>query len=102
MEINELWAKEAEDRIDAYGQGKLKVVSLEKVLQKLMAKKRKNKEATEWYQKKVVPIYRKCTRPKITVNWKRPTTCGPENTTSMSLHSVIRFQPLPRACLENT
>jgi len=33
-EIDELWAKEAEDRIDAYDQGKLKVVSLEKVLQK--------------------------------------------------------------------
>ena len=33
-EINELWAKETEDRIDAYDQGKLKVVSLEKVLQK--------------------------------------------------------------------
>jgi len=33
-EINELWAKEAEDRIDAYDQGKLKAVSLEKVLQK--------------------------------------------------------------------
>ena len=33
-EIDELWAKEVEDRIDAYDQGKLKVVSLEKVLQK--------------------------------------------------------------------
>ena len=33
-EIDELWAKEAEDRIDAYDQGKLKTVSLEKVLQK--------------------------------------------------------------------
>ncbi len=33
-EISELWAKEAEDRIDAYDQGKLKAVSLEKVLQK--------------------------------------------------------------------
>jgi putative addiction module component (TIGR02574 family) len=33
-EIDELWAKETEDRIDAYDQGKLKVVSLEKVLQK--------------------------------------------------------------------
>ncbi|SPD75692.1 putative addiction module component family protein [uncultured Desulfobacterium sp.] len=33
-EIDELWAKEAEDRIDAYNQGKLKAVSLEKVLQK--------------------------------------------------------------------
>ena len=33
-EIDALWAKEAEDRIDAYDQGKLKAVSLEKVLQK--------------------------------------------------------------------
>ena len=33
-EIDELWAKEAENRIDAYDQGKLKAVSLEKVLQK--------------------------------------------------------------------
>jgi putative addiction module component (TIGR02574 family) len=33
-EIDELWAKEAENRIDAYHQGKLKAVSLEKVLQK--------------------------------------------------------------------
>ena len=33
-EIDELWAKEAEDRIDAYDQGKLKAVSLEKILQK--------------------------------------------------------------------
>ena len=33
-EIDELWTKEAEDRIDAYDQGKLKAVSLEKVLQK--------------------------------------------------------------------
>ena len=33
-EIDELWAKEAEDRIDAYDQGKLKAVSLEEVLQK--------------------------------------------------------------------
>ena len=33
-EIDELWAKEAEDRIDAYDQGKIKVISLEKVLQK--------------------------------------------------------------------
>ena len=33
-EIDELWAKEAEDRIDAYDQGKLRVVSLEQVLQK--------------------------------------------------------------------
>lgn len=33
-EINKLWSKEAEDRINAYDQGKLKVVSLEDVLQK--------------------------------------------------------------------
>jgi len=33
-EIDELWAKEAEDRIDAYDQGKIKTISLEKVLQK--------------------------------------------------------------------
>lgn len=33
-EIDELWAKEAEDRIEVYNQGKLKAVSLEKVLQK--------------------------------------------------------------------
>ena len=33
-EIGELWAKEAEDRIDAYDQGKIKTISLEKVLQK--------------------------------------------------------------------
>ena len=33
-EINKLWAKEAEDRINAYDQGKLKLVSLEDVLQK--------------------------------------------------------------------
>jgi putative addiction module component (TIGR02574 family) len=33
-EIDELWAKEAEDRIDAYDQGKIKKISLEKVLQK--------------------------------------------------------------------
>mgnify|MGYP002629587826 len=31
-EIDELWAKEAEDRIDAYDQGKIKGISLEKVL----------------------------------------------------------------------
>jgi putative addiction module component (TIGR02574 family) len=34
QEIDELWAKEAEDRIDAYDQGKIKAISLEKVLQK--------------------------------------------------------------------
>jgi putative addiction module component (TIGR02574 family) len=33
-EIDELWAKEAENRIDAYDQGKFKAISLEKVLQK--------------------------------------------------------------------
>ncbi len=33
-EIDELWAKEAEDRIDAYDQGKIKAISLEKVLAK--------------------------------------------------------------------
>ena len=33
-EIDELWVKEAEKRIDAYDQGKMKAVSLEKVLQK--------------------------------------------------------------------
>jgi len=33
-EIDELWAKEAEDRINAYDQGKIKATSLEKVLQK--------------------------------------------------------------------
>ena len=33
-EIDELWAKEAEDRIEAYDQGKLTAVSIEKVLQK--------------------------------------------------------------------
>jgi len=32
--IDELWAKEAEDRIDAYDQGKIKAISLEKILQK--------------------------------------------------------------------
>lgn len=33
-EIDELWAKEAEDRIEAYNAGKMKTISLEKVLQK--------------------------------------------------------------------
>ena len=33
-EIDKLWAKEAEDRIDAYDQGKMKAVSLEEVLRK--------------------------------------------------------------------
>jgi putative addiction module component (TIGR02574 family) len=33
-EIDELWAKEAEDRIDAYDRGKIKAVPLQKVLEK--------------------------------------------------------------------
>jgi putative addiction module component (TIGR02574 family) len=33
-EIDELWAREAENRIDAYDQGKINAISLEKVLQK--------------------------------------------------------------------
>lgn len=33
-DIDELWAKEAEDRIDAYEQGRIKAVVLEKVLEK--------------------------------------------------------------------
>lgn len=33
-EIDELWAKEAENRIDAYDQGKIMAISLEKVLEK--------------------------------------------------------------------
>ena len=33
-EIDELWAKEVEDRIDAHDQGRIKAISLEKVLQK--------------------------------------------------------------------
>jgi putative addiction module component (TIGR02574 family) len=33
-EINEMWVKEAEDRIDAYDQGKMKSITLEKLLQK--------------------------------------------------------------------
>jgi len=33
-EINEMWVKEAEDRIDAYEQGKMKSITLEKLLQK--------------------------------------------------------------------
>jgi len=33
-EIDELWAREVEDRIDAYDQRKIKAISLEKVLQK--------------------------------------------------------------------
>ena len=38
-EIDELWAKEAEDRIDAYDLGKIKAVSLEKVLKKYRQQK---------------------------------------------------------------
>jgi putative addiction module component (TIGR02574 family) len=33
-EIDELWATEAEDRLDAYDQGRIKAISLERVLQK--------------------------------------------------------------------
>ncbi|RJP79413.1 MAG: hypothetical protein C4522_09880 [Desulfobacteraceae bacterium] len=33
-EIDELWAQEAEVRIDAYDQGKIRAISLESVLQK--------------------------------------------------------------------
>lgn len=33
-ELDKLWAKEAESRIDAYEQGRLKAVSLEKVMEK--------------------------------------------------------------------
>jgi putative addiction module component (TIGR02574 family) len=33
-EIDELWAKEVEDRIDAYDRGKIRAISLEKVLEK--------------------------------------------------------------------
>lgn len=33
-EIDKLWAKEAESRIDAYERGKIRAVSLEKVLEK--------------------------------------------------------------------
>ena len=38
--IDQLWAKEAEDRIDAYDLGKIKAISLEKVLKKYRQKKR--------------------------------------------------------------
>ena len=34
QELNVLWAKEAESRLDAYDAGKLKAVSLDKVLSK--------------------------------------------------------------------
>ncbi len=33
-EIDELWAREAEDRLNAYDQGRIKAISLERVLQK--------------------------------------------------------------------
>lgn len=33
-EIDVLWSKEAEDRIDAYDQGKIKAISLENILKK--------------------------------------------------------------------
>jgi len=33
-EIEKLWAKEAEDRIDAYDKGKIKSISLEEILKK--------------------------------------------------------------------
>jgi len=33
-EIDELWAKEGESRIDAYEQGKIKAITLETVLEK--------------------------------------------------------------------
>jgi len=33
-EIDEMWAREAEERIDAYDLGKIKAISLEKVLKK--------------------------------------------------------------------
>lgn len=33
-EIDQLWAQEAESRIDAYEQGKIKAITLEKVLEK--------------------------------------------------------------------
>jgi putative addiction module component (TIGR02574 family) len=33
-DIDELWAKEAESRIDAYEKGKIRAVTLEKVLEK--------------------------------------------------------------------
>ena len=37
-EIDKLWAKEVENRIDAYTQGKIKAVSLEEVLSKYKQK----------------------------------------------------------------
>jgi len=35
QEIDELWAEEAEGRIDAFERGKIKAVELDKVLEKL-------------------------------------------------------------------
>lgn len=34
IELDELWAKEAEDRIDSYEQGQIKAVTLREVLEK--------------------------------------------------------------------
>jgi putative addiction module component (TIGR02574 family) len=42
-DIDELWASEAEDRIDAYDQGKIRAVSLDKVLQKYRLSKNEDK-----------------------------------------------------------
>ena len=42
--IDELWVKEAEDRIDAYDQGKIKAISLEEVLQKYRQSNSKNED----------------------------------------------------------
>ena len=33
-EIDELWAKEAENRIDAYDRGNIKAIALDKILEK--------------------------------------------------------------------
>ena len=41
-EIDKLWAREAEDRIDAYDQGKIKAISLDRVLQKYRYSKNKS------------------------------------------------------------
>lgn len=38
-EIDQLWSKEAESRIDAYDQGKIRAVSIEEVLQKYSCNK---------------------------------------------------------------
>ena len=45
-EIDGLWAKEAEDRIDSYDQGKIKAISLEKVLQKYSCGNRSSSQKT--------------------------------------------------------